>query len=271
MGIKMTECVLDYRGWFLLRKATVPALHKEVTAMQPTTDFAILADLAARLPQSSVAGRSSVGGLAGRRRSAPADEPRRDEASALAEQAQAGDVQALRPLLEQVRPRALAIALKVLRNRDDAEDAVQDAMLKVWRNLHRFEGRASFTTWIHRIVMNASLDILRKRSARAEGTSADEHGDDCQPKLEPSHDQTPEREMSSAEMQILVRTAVARLTPVHRQAIILREFEDCAYDEIAEAEACPIGTVMSRLHHARQRVAEELRAAADFDVELWAA
>ena len=239
--------------------------------MQPTTDFAMLADLAARLPQSSVAGRSSEGGLARRKRVAEAGVARLDEASALAEQAQAGDALAVRPLLEQVRPRAMAIALKVLRNRDDAEDAVQDAMLKVWRNLHRFEGRASFTTWIHRIVMNASLDILRKRSVRAESAVADDRDDDYQPKQEPSHDQTPEREMGIAQMQLLVRGAVARLAPVHRQAITLREFEDCAYDEIAEAAACPIGTVMSRLHHARQRVAEDLRAAADFDVALWAA
>jgi RNA polymerase sigma-70 factor (ECF subfamily) len=239
--------------------------------MQSTTDFAKLADLAARLPQWSVAGRSSGGSLAHQNGFAVVDESPRDDASVLAEDAQAGDAQAIRPLLEQVRPRALAIAMKVLRNRDDAEDAVQDAMLKVWRNLHRFEGRASFTTWIHRIVMNASLDLLRKRSARGDGVPADERGDDCQPKLEPSHDQSPERELGIAQMQFLVRAAVARLAPVHRQAITLREFEDCAYDEIAEAAACPIGTVMSRLHHARQRVADDLRATADFDVALWAA
>jgi RNA polymerase sigma-70 factor (ECF subfamily) len=172
--------------------------------MQPTTDFAILADLASKTATVERGG-SVLGGRFGASERAAEVTSHDAMASALAEQAQAGDVQALRPLLEQIRPRALAIAMKVLRNRDDAEDAVQDAMLKVWRNLHRFEGRASFTTWIHRIVMNASLDILRKRSARAEGTSADEHGDDCQPKLEPSHDQTPEREMSSAEMQLLVR------------------------------------------------------------------
>ena len=237
--------------------------------MQPTTDFARLANLATRLPQSSVAGRSLVGDLA--RPNGLAEVTRRDEASVLAEQAQAGDARALRPLLEQIRPRALAIAMKVLRNRDDAEDAVQDATLKVWRNLHRFEGRACFTTWIHRIVMNASLDILRKRSGRAEGMPADQGDQDCRPKLEPAHDQTPERELEMVEMQLLVQAAVARLTPVHRQAITLREFHDCAYDEIAEVAACPIGTVMSRLHHARQQVAEDLRAAADFDVELWAA
>jgi len=116
-----------------------PALHREKSAMQPTKDFAIFADLATRPPQSSVAGRSLVGSLARRKRIAVVDETRRDDASVLAEQAQAGDAEALRPLLEQIRPRALAISMKVLRNRDDAEDAVQDAMLKVWRNLHRFE------------------------------------------------------------------------------------------------------------------------------------
>jgi len=239
--------------------------------MQPTTDFAMLADLAARLPQSSVASRSLVGGLECRKRLVEVDDSRRDEASMLAEQAQAGDVQALRPLMDQVRPRALAIAMKVLRNRDDAEDAVQDAMLKVWRNLDRFEGRASFTTWIHRIVMNASLDILRKRCGRIEGATVDERDDERLPKLEPAHDHTPESNLGIAEMQLMVRAAVARLAPVQRQAITLREFEDCAYDEIAEVAACPIGTVMSRLHHARQRVAEDLRAATDFDVQLWAA
>jgi len=147
-----------------------------------------------------------------------AEAARRDEASVLAEQAQAGDAQACGRSWRDPTG-ALAIAMKVLRNRDDAEDAVQDATLKVWRNLHRFEGRACFTTWIHRIVMNASLDILRRRSGRAEGMAADPGRQDCQPKLEPACDQTPERELEIVEMQLLVQAAVARLTPVHRQAI----------------------------------------------------
>ena len=124
--------------------------------------------------------------------------------------------------MDQVRPRALAIAMKVLRNRDDAEDAVQDAMLKVWRNLDRFEGRASFTTWLHRIVMNASLDILRKRSGRAEGAVVDERGDDYQPKLEPAHGQTPESEMGIAEMQVLVRAAETGHHPTRVRGLRLR-------------------------------------------------
>ncbi|HEX7597997.1 MAG TPA: sigma-70 family RNA polymerase sigma factor [Polyangia bacterium] len=237
--------------------------------MQSTTDFAQLADLETRLPQSSGAGRSLVGDFA--RRAAVLVPVRCDATSALAEQAQSGDANALRPLLEQIRPRALAIALKVLRNRDDAEDAVQDAMVKVWRNLHRFEGRASFTTWIHRIVMNTSLDLLRRHAGRPDNMAAEENESDTQPKLEPAHELTPEHNLGLAEMQLLVRTAVARLAPVHRQAVTLREFDDCSYEEIAEAVDCPIGTVMSRLHHARHRIAEDLRASADFDAAQWAA
>src|ERR1035437_7498802 len=91
-----------------------------------------------------------------------------DEADKLVEQAKAGDAQSLQSLLAAARPRAMAAALKVLHNHDDAEDAVQDAFLKVWRCLSAFEGRSSFSTWIHRIVTNASLDLLRRNTSRGE-------------------------------------------------------------------------------------------------------
>jgi RNA polymerase sigma-70 factor (ECF subfamily) len=238
--------------------------------MQTTTDFAKLADLETLLPHTSVAGRSLDGGFA-QEPDAVEDQPvRRDPASLLAEQVKAGDHEALRPLLDQVRPRALAIALKVLRNREDAEDAVQEAMVKAWRNIGRFEGRASFTTWIHRIVMNTSLDILRRNTSRPDLTASVEREDDEQPRLEPSHEITPEHTVALGEMQLMVRAAVARLAPVHQQAINLREFEDYSYDEIAETARCPVGTVMSRLHHARHHLAENLLAV-DNDIERWAA
>jgi RNA polymerase sigma-70 factor (ECF subfamily) len=173
--------------------------------------------------------------------------------------AQSGDHQAFAALVADARPRALAVALKVLRNPDDAEDAVQDAFFKVWRYLERFERRSSFSTWIHRIVMNASLDLLRRQSCRPE-THADVEDNGERPALEPAHDLTPERHLEEAQTGALVRSAVATLSPAHRQALTLREFEDHSYEEIARVSQCPIGTVMSRLHHARRRVAEELRA-----------
>ena len=238
--------------------------------MQTTPDFANLADLETFLPHMSVAARSMDGGSAQESDGVEDQPARRDEASVLADQVKAGDREALRPLLEQVRPRALAIALKVLRNREDAEDAVQEALVKAWKNIDRFEGRASFTTWIHRIVMNTSLDILRRNTSRPDLAVTTEREDEEQPKLEPSHEITPEHTVALGEMQLMVRAAVSRLAPVHQQAINLREFEDCSYDEIAETAGCPVGTVMSRLHHARHRLADDLLAV-DNDIERWAA
>ena len=152
------------------------------------------------------------------------------------------------------------MALKVLRNPDDAEDAVQDAFLKVWRYLGRFEGRASFSTWIHRIVMNASLDLVRRQSCRPESHVESDEASDRRPN-EPAHEQTPEHTLAEAQTSAIVRTALATLSPPHRQALTLREFEDRSYEEIAAASKCPIGTVMSRLHHARRKLADELRGA----------
>ncbi len=173
--------------------------------------------------------------------------------------AQKGERGAVERLLQEARPRAIAVAMKVLRNPSDAEDAVQDATIKIWRYLPRFEGRASFFTWVHRIVMNSSLDIMRREKLRSEPREYD--GDDLSEvgSHEPSHGRTPEVELASAETRQVVRAAMAVLSPVHRDALQLREFEDFSYDEIAERSDCPVGTVMSRLHHARRRLADELR------------
>jgi RNA polymerase sigma-70 factor, ECF subfamily len=169
----------------------------------------------------------------------------------------------LEALLTEVRPRAFSVALRVLRNPDDAEDAVQEAFLKVWRNFDRFEGRASFTTWVHRIVVNASLDLRRRQHHRTESQpdgTREELGEVPAGVVELVTEQTPETMLGRAEAGALVGSALATLSPQHRQALTLREFEERSYEEIAEVSRCPVGTVMSRLHHARRKLAEELRA-----------
>ncbi len=163
-----------------------------------------------------------------------------------------------------MRPRALVVATKVLRNPDDAEDAVQDAFLKAWRNLHRFEGRSSFSTWIHRIVMNTSLDLLRRQACRP-GVGSEEDTFDRALRTTEVESETPERQMVRTEVKEMVHGALAVLSPSHREALTLRELEEHSYEEIAQIAACPIGTVMSRLHHARKKIADELRAAAADD------
>jgi RNA polymerase sigma-70 factor (ECF subfamily) len=178
----------------------------------------------------------------------------------LLEAAKAGDRASLDCLLARERPRALAAALRVLHHRDDAEDAVQEAFVKIWRALPAFEGRSSFSTWVHRIVTNASLDLMRKSVARAETVERPECSvQDQGAVLELALAVTPESVLADREVERLVDQAVAALPAAHRQAVELREFEDHSYQEIADSIACPIGTVMSRLHHARGRLARALR------------
>jgi RNA polymerase sigma-70 factor (ECF subfamily) len=189
-----------------------------------------------------------------------ADEPT-NRVDALVTRAKAGDGAAFDELLGSLRPRAMAAALRVLHNPDDAEDAVQETFLKIWRALPTFEGRSSFPTWLHRIVTNTSLDLLRKTAARPETVERVERQDDLPvAAVEPACIETPESALRSREIERMVRLAVAGLPPAQRQTVVLREFEDCSYQEIAEITECPIGTVMSRLHHARNKLADDLRA-----------
>jgi len=219
----------------------------------------------AQLPHSRVADALSCHGSSGARFPARsqcvvAEDESADSTGALIAAAKGGDRGALDRLLASQRPRAMAAALRVLHNPDDAEDAVQDAFLKVWRSLPSFEGRSSFSTWVHRIVTNASVDLMRKTAARAETVERPELQEPVSAPTEPGCDATPESVLADREVASIVRLAVSALPDAQRQAVVLREFEDCSYQEMAKIIACPIGTVMSRLHHARGKLARELRA-----------
>ena len=163
---------------------------------------------------------------------------------------------ALERLLAEARPKLLSLAMRVLNNADEAEDAVQDAMIKVWRNLGRFEGRAAFTTWLHRIAVNAALDRLRRRgSVPLSAGAPDEHHHDTSELALP---ETPERIFARAETAVVVRRAMGQLSETHGEALRLCDLEGESYATIAEVTDCPLGTVMSRLFHARRKLARAL-------------
>src|SRR6266700_587568 len=175
--------------------------------------------------------------------------------------AKKGDREALNRLLAIARPRMLAVALRVVRNPDDAEDVVQESLLKVCRYLTRFEGRSAFTTWLHRIVVNTSLDRLRRPELRRDRVAENDEGEprvEAEPAVE---EETPEQLYDQAEAGAVVQGAIARLSPVHREVLALREIDGESYQDIATIARIPVGTVMSRLHHARKRLAIELGAA----------
>jgi RNA polymerase sigma-70 factor (ECF subfamily) len=137
--------------------------------------------------------------------------------------ARRGDRGALNRLLADARPRLLAVAMRIVRDRDEAEDVVQEALLKVCRSLSRFEGRSSFSTWLHRITVNAALESPAPpheppRQGRAAGAGRARAGDDerAPAPLDLVDEQTPERVVSRRETGAVVRGALARLQPIHR-------------------------------------------------------
>jgi RNA polymerase sigma-70 factor (ECF subfamily) len=186
--------------------------------------------------------------------------------------AQAGDRTALEAVLASARPRVVSVALRMVRDADEAEDVVQEALTKVWRNLGRYEARSAFSTWLHRIVVNTALDHLRARRNGVVVSGSRRHLSDDDAGFEAARTErvestTPEDRLAEAELGHAVRSAMDGLSAAHRQVLAWRELEGESYQDIARLARCPVGTVMSRLHHARQRLADTLHL--DAGLEAW--
>lgn len=172
-------------------------------------------------------------------------------------QARAGDDDAFKQLVERYQRKAYAVAHGMLRDRDDAMDVVQEAFVKVHKYLDRFEGTSGFYTWLYRIVVNACIDHLRKagkeRAVEYDDTRASERG---RPDalLPSTFEADPDRSLARKEIREKVDLALRRLSPIHRAVILMREIEGLSYAEMAAAMECSVGTIMSRLFHARRRM-----------------
>jgi len=160
--------------------------------------------------------------------------------------AQQGNRSAFEWLVRRHQPRALAVALGVLHHKEDARDACQEAFLRAYRALDRFDGQSQFSTWLHRIVVNICIDRLRLKSASTVAL------DDVAGIL-PSDDD-PARTVEGLQLGGRIGAALGQLSPKHRVALVLREVQGLSYQEIASAMDCSVGTVMSRLFHARKRM-----------------
>jgi RNA polymerase sigma-70 factor, ECF subfamily len=169
-------------------------------------------------------------------------------------------------LVETHQGRLFRMALRVLRDEESARDAVQEGFLKAYASLDRFEGRSSFYTWIYRLVMNQCIDLRRHERAdrRVEWNDGHSLEDSA---LEPALDAElaepsgPLEEVARKETREQVARAVDALPEATRATLLLREVDGLSYAEIAEAQRIPRGTVMSRLHYARRRLQQALRAA----------
>jgi RNA polymerase sigma-70 factor, ECF subfamily len=159
-----------------------------------------------------------------------------DDAAAIA-RARGGDSEAFRLLVERHSRSVYKVAYRVTGNPDDAEDVVQETFLKAYRQLDRFEERASFGTWVHRIAWNCSVDLLRSRPRReqAEETETLEQLGSTHATVTGSAAPSPERLMASVQVGDRVKEAMGRLSPLERAAFVMRHYEGRSIDEISRA------------------------------------
>jgi len=168
-----------------------------------------------------------------------------------------------RSLVIEFHPLAYSLAYKVLDNREDAEEVVQDAFVKVRDALGRFRGDSSLKTWILRIVMRLSLNRRRDRSRSAWHRlglhrQGDEDLDEVSVSISAADPRDPEAECISGETRRLVLGLLDELPATLREALVLNSLEELSYDEIARVLQVPLGTVSSRIHSAREKLSRKL-------------
>ncbi len=180
----------------------------------------------------------------------------------LVRQAQSGDTAAFDQLVGRYRSRIFGMIYNMVHNEQDAWDLAQDSFVKAWKSIARFRGQSSFYTWIYRIVMNVTIDSLRKKQVRgaAEFDDAIQLREiDPASRTVPHADALPHENLENDEIRVRIDAAIAELTPEHRAVILMKEIEGMQYHEIAESLGCSIGTVMSRLFYARKKLQGLLR------------
>lgn len=166
----------------------------------------------------------------------------------------AGDRDARRALFELHRESAYRVAYRVTRREADALDVVQDAFIKAFESLGDFQQGASFRTWLLRIVTNRALDLVRSRRVRL-AVSLDGGRDEGEPGVEaPAPTAAPDRRLSDHELATRLQRAIDELPAEQRAVFALFATGEMTYAEIAEVLTIPIGTVMSRLFHARRKL-----------------
>lgn len=170
---------------------------------------------------------------------------------------QAGERPALDELFRRFRQPAYRVAYRLLGNEADALDAVQEGFVKALTHLQGFQGRSSFKTWLLRVVYNAALDLGRQRGRReAIPLEASQNGEALPAQLQVADDVG--RGLERADLKVLLDDALSTLNDFQRQAFVLFADAGLSYREIAEVMGSSIGTVMSRLYYARQKLQKYL-------------
>ena len=171
----------------------------------------------------------------------------------LVEAAKTGQPAAFAALCERHTQQLVSTALRITRNLEDAEDAVQDALLSAFVHIGRFDGRSGFLTWLTRIAINSSLMILRKKRSSREVAivSADDSGADGLCLEIVDHAPNPERLYAQSERERILQKAVFRLRPTLRQVVEIQQLQERSLPETAKAMRISVAAAKARLFHAK--------------------
>ena len=188
----------------------------------------------------------------------------------LVERAKKGDESAFEVLVTDNEKRIYNLCRRLTGNPEDAAELTQEAFLNAWRGLGRFQGESSFSTWLYRLASNACIDFLRKEKRRQNlsmTVSLDDEEEARQVEL-PDERYTPERELERTEVRQAVAAGLERLTPEHRQVLVMREINGLSYAEIGGVLGLEEGTVKSRIARARNALRKGLTERGNFFGEL---
>jgi RNA polymerase sigma-70 factor (ECF subfamily) len=173
---------------------------------------------------------------------------------------QAGDVAAFDQLIRKYRERLFGVVYNLTSNREDTADLVQDAFIKAFQSINRFQGQSAFFTWLYRIAVNTALSHLRKNKLRTFFSLEKIQEDDPSSKVlaDLTDRSGADRDAYLRELQEKLNEALQKLSIKHRTVITLFEIDGLSHAEIAEIMECSEGTVRSRLHYAKQFLQGEL-------------
>ena len=175
---------------------------------------------------------------------------------------QEGDVAAFDQLVLKYRGRVYSVIYNLTSNREDASDLTQDAFIKSFQSINRFQGQSSFFTWLYRIAVNSTLTHLRKNRLRTFFSFEKINEDDkisSEVIAALTDDTAADHETFARELQEKLNEAMQKLSIRHRTVITLFEIDGLGHQEIAEIMNCSVGTVRSRLHYAKQLLQAELQ------------
>jgi len=178
--------------------------------------------------------------------------------AALVTRARGGESDAFRLLVERHSVKLFQMTCRMTGNEQDAEDVVQETFLRAYKQLERFESRAGFGTWLHRIAANCSLDLLRKRKRQGERESTAELDSAEMIPTMPSHLQAPDQQVFHIEVRQKVESVMEELTPVERTAFVLRHFEGKSIEEIGRVLGAGPGATKQSIFRAVQKMRRAL-------------